>query len=103
MAILKLTVVPDKRAQRARSGTHNHRKSFCDGWSSSSLQQLDPVVMGPGLRRDDSTASSASTQIHGISRMAEPISGGFTRQALSLYRLTRADRPPSGGAQGDDK
>src|SRR4051812_28118602 len=30
----KLAVVPYKRAKRARYGTHNHRKSFCEGWSS---------------------------------------------------------------------
>src|SRR5262249_34131153 len=33
----KFTVVPDKRAERARSGTHNHRTFFCDGWSSTSF------------------------------------------------------------------
>ena len=36
-----------------RSGTYNHRTWFCEGWSSNSFQQLHPVVMGPGVRRDD--------------------------------------------------
>src|SRR5262245_24089912 len=26
---------------------------FCEGWCSSAFQQLDPVVMGPCFRRDD--------------------------------------------------
>jgi hypothetical protein len=48
--------------------------------------------MGPGVRRDDNTGS-ASTQIHGISRMAEPIFAGFTRGRFSPYRHACADRP----------
>ena len=35
-----------------KAGTHNHRTSFGESWSSSSLQQLNPVVMGPCFRRD---------------------------------------------------
>src|SRR5215468_6871705 len=59
--------------------------------------------MGPGLRRDDSGARcaiSVSTQLQGISRMAEPICTAFTHRGLSLYRPARADRPPSGDGQG---
>jgi hypothetical protein len=44
---------PSSRASEARPGTHNHREQFCEGWSSSAPQQLNPVVMGPGVRRDD--------------------------------------------------
>src|SRR5215475_15315558 len=42
-----LAVVP------AKAGTHNHRMACCEGWSHSEPVQLSPVVMGPGLRRDD--------------------------------------------------
>src|SRR5204862_216785 len=45
-----------------RSGTHNHREQFCEGWSSSMLPQLNPVVMGPCFRRDDSTRGVRADQ-----------------------------------------
>jgi len=44
------------RQSRARSGTHNHRTSFCEGQSHSASQPLLPVVMGPRVRGDDSGA-----------------------------------------------
>ena len=47
--------------------------------------------------------SSASTQLRGISRMAEPISGVFTRRRFCLYRLAEADRPPSGDGKERDQ
>src|SRR5262249_42600490 len=41
------------RPSEARAGTHNHQCLSCDGWNSSSLLQLLPVVMGPRFRGDD--------------------------------------------------
>ncbi len=46
-------VVPDKRVQRARSGTHNHQCSLLgQSWPQRTHQQA-LVVMGPRFRGDD--------------------------------------------------
>jgi len=64
----KLTVVPGKRANGSRECAPDDRLrerdpgpittalSCYEGCGSSSLLQQGPVVMGPGLRRDDSWA-----------------------------------------------
>jgi hypothetical protein len=46
-------VVPDKRVQRARSGTHNHQCPCCVKLGPQFCLQQASVVMGPRFRGDD--------------------------------------------------
>jgi hypothetical protein len=93
--IRKLTVVPDKRAERARSGIHNHRTSFCEGCRSSSLLQHDLVVMGPCVRRDDAeycarsalTSSPAPENAAAARRRAARKPPADRRSSISIRRV----------------
>jgi hypothetical protein len=48
-----VSAVPDKRAQRARSGTHNHECWRCATLGPQFYPQQTLVVMGPRVRGDD--------------------------------------------------
>jgi len=48
-----VVVVPDKRAKRARSGTHNHRTWFCESWSDSESNNHALWLWAPAFRGDD--------------------------------------------------
>jgi hypothetical protein len=43
----------DSSVVPAQAGTHSHRTRFCEGCSPNSLHTRTPVIMDPGLRRDD--------------------------------------------------
>ncbi len=46
----------------AKAGTHSHRTRFCESRLSSFLHPRTPVVMDPGLRRDDQKEGPAGRE-----------------------------------------
>src|ERR1700736_5495088 len=61
-------VVPDKRAQRARSGTHNHESSWCTKLEWQSCLQQTMMAMGPCVRRDDHRCGSCARPLRAYGR-----------------------------------
>jgi hypothetical protein len=55
---------------------------WAPAWQRTTVQEYR-AALHPGRE----TASSTSTQVHGISRMAVSISAGFTHRRFSPYRL----------------
>ena len=58
-----VSVVPDKRAQRARSGTHNHECPCCATLGPQFYPQQTLVVMGPRVRGDDKSGRRLESKI----------------------------------------
>jgi len=96
------TVVPGKRAKRARPGTHNHRQAFQDALERHRTRQQAPVVMGPGSRFawpgrqrsscltcESGTTPSPVTYVSGTERRTCPASPVVTVPLRLRLRRTR--------------